>query len=352
MIKNIEKILMLLLFAIAIVGIIAPINASETIDSKNKMYSIESKKKTVKYNVKWDANGGKIGTKKTIATAVKKGSKIGKFPKTPKRTGYTFQGWYTKKKSGKKITVSNKPTKSVTYTAQWLLTIKWNANGGTIGSKKTISSSVKENTKIGKLPAKPTRKGYIFKGWFTKPNGGTKIGVSNMPTKPVTYSAQWEKDLAPLTSGDDDLAPLTSDDDDLAPLVSYELKTRHLGKWTHVDYSHPGLGLYLEYIVTISKNTINYDYQVRNKTSNKLTISLQTINYYHVITKIEEKSDTLYTIKITKSKARNYDYRGGWTDWISTGSYRSPLKFRMEKGIECHYLKDKYKAYKNVKSVR
>ena len=45
MIKTIEKILVLLLFAIAIIGIIVPISASESVDSKNKMYSIDSKKK-------------------------------------------------------------------------------------------------------------------------------------------------------------------------------------------------------------------------------------------------------------------------------------------------------------------
>jgi uncharacterized repeat protein (TIGR02543 family) len=82
---------------------------------------IEAKyKKTSKTNkITFNANGGKIGSKKTQITNVKKGSAIKKFPTTPKRTGYTFKGWYTKKSSGKKIAVSAKPTKSITLYAQW-----------------------------------------------------------------------------------------------------------------------------------------------------------------------------------------------------------------------------------------
>ncbi|MCL2115759.1 MAG: InlB B-repeat-containing protein, partial [Methanobrevibacter sp.] len=102
-----------------IIGIIAPVSAA--ISSENKVYSIESKEKAVKYKVTWNGNGGKIGSKKTTVTYVKKGSKVGKLA-TPKRSGYTFKGWYTKKSGGKKITKNTKPVKSVTYFAQWTKT--------------------------------------------------------------------------------------------------------------------------------------------------------------------------------------------------------------------------------------
>ena len=48
--------------------------------------------------------------KKTRLTYVKKGSKLGKLLATPKRKGYSFIGWYTKKNSGKKVTKNTKPT--------------------------------------------------------------------------------------------------------------------------------------------------------------------------------------------------------------------------------------------------
>ena len=113
---EIKKLLVLLIFAVAIIGIIAPVNAA--ISSENKVYSIESKEKAVKYKVTWNGNGGKIGSKKTTVSYVKKGSKVGKLA-TPKRSGYTFKGWYTKKSGGTKITKNTKPKKSVTYFAQW-----------------------------------------------------------------------------------------------------------------------------------------------------------------------------------------------------------------------------------------
>ena len=54
-----------------------------------------------------------------MTSNVKKGAKIKKLPTTPKRTGYTFKGWYTKKTGGTKISKNTKPNKSVTYFARW-----------------------------------------------------------------------------------------------------------------------------------------------------------------------------------------------------------------------------------------
>ncbi|MCL2116346.1 MAG: InlB B-repeat-containing protein [Methanobrevibacter sp.] len=88
-------------------------------EKKDTRISIESKEKAVSYKITWNANGGKIGNKKTIVTTVKKGSKINKLSSSPKRSGYTFKGWYTKKTGGTKITKNTKPNKSVTYFARW-----------------------------------------------------------------------------------------------------------------------------------------------------------------------------------------------------------------------------------------
>ena len=72
-----------------------------------------------KVKVTWNANGGKIGTSNTKVTSVKNGAKIGKLLKAPKRNGYEFKGWYTKKSGGKKITTSTKIKKKVIHYAQW-----------------------------------------------------------------------------------------------------------------------------------------------------------------------------------------------------------------------------------------
>jgi len=69
--------------------------------------------------ITWNYNGGKIGKDTKTATTVKAGTKIGKLPKTPIYTGYTFKGWYTKKTGGTKVTIYTKPIKNVTYYAHW-----------------------------------------------------------------------------------------------------------------------------------------------------------------------------------------------------------------------------------------
>ena len=113
----------MLIAAVFIVSLVPAISFAATTTSLEKTddgsVKIASKAKVAKYKVTWNGNGGKIGSKKTVATSVKKGSKLAKLAKSPKRSGYTFKGWYTKKSGGTKITKNTKPKKSVTYYAQW-----------------------------------------------------------------------------------------------------------------------------------------------------------------------------------------------------------------------------------------
>ncbi|MDR1013510.1 MAG: InlB B-repeat-containing protein [Coriobacteriales bacterium] len=70
------------------------------------------------YTVKLNANGGKVG--KATATSLKKSynTRLGKLS-TPKRTGYTFLGWYTAKSGGTKVNSATRVTKAVTLYAHW-----------------------------------------------------------------------------------------------------------------------------------------------------------------------------------------------------------------------------------------
>ncbi|MCL2115718.1 MAG: InlB B-repeat-containing protein [Methanobrevibacter sp.] len=140
MIKLTKKLLVLLIVSIVVFSFVTATTyaASTTIDEKNTgIIKIDSKEKAVGYKLTWKANGGKIGIKKTMTTTVKKGSKIGKLPSTPKRTGYTFTGWYTKKSGGTKINANTKPKRSVTLHAHWK---KGSSNGLTSEEKKLIGS--------------------------------------------------------------------------------------------------------------------------------------------------------------------------------------------------------------------
>ena len=74
------------------------------------------------------------------------------------------------RKKGKKITIKLKPNK---------------------GKLKKRTKKVYKNGTYGKLP-KPTRKGYKFKGWYTKKSKGKKVTSKTKVSKRVLY-AHWKK---------------------------------------------------------------------------------------------------------------------------------------------------------------
>jgi len=104
---KIKKLFSMLVIAmVAILMLTAVLSTVQAVDAASKV------------KVTWDANGGKIGTAKIATTTVTKGAKIGKL-KTPKKTGYAFKGWYTKKSGGTKITATTKVKNKVTLYAHW-----------------------------------------------------------------------------------------------------------------------------------------------------------------------------------------------------------------------------------------
>lgn len=113
----------MLMAFIVMCSLVPAISFAESVTSPEKTdvkdSKIQSKAKTVTYKITWNGNNGKIGTKKIVTTTVKKGSKLNKLAATPKRNGFSFKGWFTKKSGGTKITKNTRPRKSVTYYAQW-----------------------------------------------------------------------------------------------------------------------------------------------------------------------------------------------------------------------------------------
>jgi len=97
----------------------AGVKVATTTKVTNKAnHSLFAQWKAASYKVKFNVNKGKkIKTKSKSVTYAKK---FGKLP-TPKRSGYTFKGWYTKKVGGKKVTKNStvKITKATTLYAHW-----------------------------------------------------------------------------------------------------------------------------------------------------------------------------------------------------------------------------------------
>ena len=152
---------------------------------------VPSGKKKVIFN----ANGGTGG--KTMY--VKNGKKIGSLPK-PKRVGYKFKGWYTKKSGGTKVSTSTKIKKNVTYYARWTANkykIKFNANGGN-GSMATVSATYGKSIKLKGNGFKKANNKFL--GWSTSKTGSVaytnKAKVKNLTAsngKTVTLYAVWSR---------------------------------------------------------------------------------------------------------------------------------------------------------------
>lgn len=153
-------------------------------------FTLSKKNCTTTKTVQFNPNGGTVGTKSKNVTI---GKTYGTLP-TPTRTGYSFDGWYTRQSSGIKVDKNtsvgtNPPT---TLYAHWkgkTYTVSLDANGGTVGMK---SRTATYGSEYPALPA-PTRTGYSFDGWYTQKTGGTKVDDNTTVTTAANHTlyAHW-----------------------------------------------------------------------------------------------------------------------------------------------------------------
>ena len=136
---------------------------------------------TITYN----ANGGTVSPS---SVTIMSGGSIGKLP-TPKKTGYTFDGWYTDSTFTTQVTSSTPFTQSNEIVAKWLenITITYNANGGTVSPN---SVTIGSGRAVGTLPT-PEREGYTFDGWYTDSTYTTEVTSSTTFNESTEIVAKW-----------------------------------------------------------------------------------------------------------------------------------------------------------------
>ena len=158
--------------------------------------SVSSKKlaKLTTYKITFKSNGGKGSmSKQSMAKGVSTAISKNKFSKKY----YTFTGWNTKA-NGKGKSYKNKAkiklTKNITLYAQWKLTkykITYKLNGGKNAKKNPTAYTYKTSTIKLK---NPTRKGYVFKGWYLDKKFKKKVTVINKGNSGnKTLYAKWKK---------------------------------------------------------------------------------------------------------------------------------------------------------------
>lgn len=81
---------------------------------------------------------------------------------------------------------NNSRTISFTVTKA-MQTVTFSAGSGTVWP---VTRTVARGAAVGTLPT-PTRSGYIFDGWYTQANGGTKLSASTTVTANMTCYAHW-----------------------------------------------------------------------------------------------------------------------------------------------------------------
>lgn len=145
---------------------------------------------SVTYPVTFNPNGGTVDTKSKNVTI---GKTYGTLP-TPTRTGYDFDGWYTRESGGTKVvnTTSVGTNPPTTLYAHWIgkkYTVTLDANGGTVSM---ASRTATYGSEYPALPA-PTREGYTFDGWYTQKTGGTKVDEDTTVTTAANHTlyAHW-----------------------------------------------------------------------------------------------------------------------------------------------------------------
>ncbi|MBQ3340765.1 MAG: leucine-rich repeat protein [Kiritimatiellae bacterium] len=118
---------------------------------------------------------------------------------TPTRTGYAFDGWFTKATGGTKVT----GTTTITTNSSHALYAHWTPNTYTItfepngGSVSPSSKTVTYGSTYGTLPT-PTRDGYVFAGWYTASVGGVTVaGSTSVATAAAhTLYAHWNEPIS------------------------------------------------------------------------------------------------------------------------------------------------------------
>ena len=153
------------------------------------------------YTVTFDYNDGKTGNA-TVDVAQNTAIGAAKLPEEPKKTGHTFEGWF----SGEdQLTAETVISSKITYTARWTAntyTIQFLPNDGT-GTMDSIPAAYDQEIT---LPANGfTRDGYTFTGWGDSPSyskyapGEAVNNLTKQNNAVVKLYAVWEGNPVKVT---------------------------------------------------------------------------------------------------------------------------------------------------------
>ncbi|MCR4898319.1 MAG: InlB B-repeat-containing protein [Acholeplasmatales bacterium] len=138
------------------------------------------------YTVTFNTNGGEKFDSKTVF----KGENIGFH--FPKKTGYSFDGWYLDEELTEAFDINSLVTSDLTLYAKWneiinTYNVTFESNGGTSVSSKKVNDGLKLEE-----PTKPTKEDYIFKGWFLDEKFTEEFDFDSPIKSDLKLYAKWE----------------------------------------------------------------------------------------------------------------------------------------------------------------
>ena len=158
------------------------------------------------YKVSFEGNGGTFTANGnwtgSYSEDVQSGYRVSAKIANPTRDGYTFAGWFDE--DGNAWNASTVITGSVTYYAKWdanSYELTLYANGGAYADGSNVKVyPASETTPIGNVEI-PTREGYVFRGWYTRADGGERVEFETTSTldKDTILYAHWTEAVYQVT---------------------------------------------------------------------------------------------------------------------------------------------------------
>lgn len=199
------------------------------------------------YSISFNANGGAgapgtiTGTTEQITGTNTYTASVTLPSAKPSRTYYTFLGWGSSSGStsashaaGSTINVNGGSVISITFWAVWKRNtayVYYNANGG---SNAPATQSHNAGTKVTLSATKPTRTGYIFKGWATSATATVKqydAGQANVPLyTTTTLYAVWQTAASTISANNGELGStitlnISRTDNSYTDTITYQFGT-------------------------------------------------------------------------------------------------------------------------------
>ena len=180
-----------------------PWDFSNTVSASATLYAGWSNSS---YKVSFEGNGGTFTANGnwtgSYSEDVQSGYRVSAEIANPTRDGYTFAGWFDE--DGNAWNASTVITGSATYYAKWdanSYELTLYANGGAYADGSNVKVyPASETTPIGNVEI-PTREGYVFRGWYTRTDGGERVEFETTSTldKDTILYAHWTEAVYQVT---------------------------------------------------------------------------------------------------------------------------------------------------------